>query len=141
MRFDRVVANASPLICLFRCGLEGLLGKLWGSVAVPEGVWQEVVNGPKNDRAATGLLGAGESEVLAFAIQNPGTGVIVDDGEARRCARALSIPHVGTGGVLVVAKRRGIIPSVSDALADLRKSGLWLADSLVMLLKVQAEET
>jgi|YNPNPStandDraft_1061719.scaffolds.fasta_scaffold65019_3 predicted nucleic acid-binding protein len=163
MRFERVVVDASPLICLFRCGLQGLLAQLWNDVAVPEAVWQEVINGPPDDRATTGLvsahwarrvsvavvppvvagwdLGWGESEVLTFALQNAGYCAIVDDGEARRCARTLGIPRLGTGGVLVIAKRRGLIPSLSEALDDLLRSGLWLSGTIVALLKKQAGES
>jgi len=157
-----VVANASPLICLFRAGLERVLGGLWPTVAVPDAVWSEVLAGPKRDRAASGLdavqwackvrvpaiaanvaswdLGPGESAVLTFALGNPEHFAIVDDAEARRCAKALGISRLGTGGVLVLAKRRGVIPSVTDALVSLRTSGLWLSDSIVAALKAQAGE-
>lgn len=162
MPVEEVVVNASPLICLFRAGLEEVLGGLWTTVAVPDAVWGEILAGPKMDRAAAGLdaapwarkvcvpavathvanwdLGPGESAVLTFALENPGHFAIIDDAEARRCAKALGISRLGTGGVLVLAKRRGIIPSVTDALASLRASGLWLSDAVVAALKSQAGE-
>lgn len=64
---------------------------------------------------------------------------MVDDAAARRCDRTLGIPTLGTGGTLVLAKQRGLIPSVSTALQALKNSGLWLSD-LVNLLKLQAGE-
>jgi predicted nucleic acid-binding protein len=85
-------------------------------------------------------LGPGESEVLSFAFEQPGYYAMVDDAEARRCARTLGIPILGTGGALILAKRRGLIVSVSESLMALRNAGLWLSDELVLLLQRQAGE-
>ncbi|MDW7711820.1 MAG: DUF3368 domain-containing protein [Deferrisomatales bacterium] len=162
MSIDLVVANASPLICLCRGGLEHVLAELWTRVAIPEVVWSEILAGPEADPAARLLpgarwvdrvrvdrvppqiagwdLGPGESEVLTFALDHPGFRAIVDDGEARRCSRALGIPVLGTGAVLVLAKRRGLIPSVTEALGALKKSGLWISDEIQRLLLQRAGE-
>jgi len=162
MPIDRVVVNASPLICLFQAGMEGILGLLWSHVEVPEAVWEEILAGPKTDRAAKLLasaswakkveantilpqiaawdLGPGESEVLTFAFRNPGYRAVIDDAEARRCARTFGIPLLGTGGILVLAKRRGLVGSVSQALDTLKESGLWLSDDIVRMLRSQAGE-
>lgn len=71
---------------------------------------------------------------------NPGVRAMVDDAAARRCARTLSIPTLGTGGALVLAKRRGLVTTISSSIQALRNSGLWLSDDLVRLLKQQAGE-
>jgi predicted nucleic acid-binding protein len=47
---------------------------------------------------------------------------------------------LGTGGMIVLAKRRGLIPSVLNPIQALRNAGLWLSDDLVHLLKRQAGE-
>jgi predicted nucleic acid-binding protein len=162
MPIDRVVINASPLIILFRSGQAELLGQLWPEVVVPGAVWAEVLAGGPHDPATLGLpvapwakqevvttvtpmiaawdLGPGESEVLTFAFEHPGYHAMVDDAEARRCARTFSIPILGTGGTLILAKRHGLIVSVAESLTALRKAGLWLSDELVHLLQRQAGE-
>lgn len=43
MLIDRVVVNASPLICLFKSGLEELFPALFKDVVVPEAVIKEVM--------------------------------------------------------------------------------------------------
>ncbi|MEH2226910.1 DUF3368 domain-containing protein [Nostoc sp.] len=48
---------------------------------------------------------------------------------------ALGINTIGTGGLLILAKRRGLIPSISPGIQALRDAGLWLSDTLVNLLK------
>jgi predicted nucleic acid-binding protein len=52
----------------------------------------------------------------------------------------LGIITLGTGGVLLLAKRRGLIPNISPRLEALRNSGLWLSDTVINLLKQQAGE-
>ncbi len=160
---EKVVVNASPLICFFRVELEDLLSEIFGEVYVPESVWQEILNGPRNDRALKLLescpwirrikiekihpkisgwdLGAGESEVLSYALLHQNVKVVIDDSAARRCARTYGIPSFGSGGILIIAKRRGFISSVSDVLNNLRSSGLWLSEDIVNLLKTKAGES
>ena len=164
MRIDAVVINASPLITLFRSGQADLLPRLFTHIVVPEAVWQEVVLDEWEewaDRAARELskqswpvraevtssprvaaweLGAGETAVLSHALANPPLRAVIDDMDARRCAKTLNIPMLGTGGLLVLAKRRGLLPSVSEGIAKLRNAGLWLSDEIVQILKTQAGE-
>ena len=164
MRIDAVVINASPLITLFRSGQADLLPRLFTHIVAPEAVWQEVVLDEWEewaDRAARELskqswpvraevtssprvaaweLGAGETAVLSHALANPPQRAVIDDMDARRCAKTLNIPMLGTGGLLVLAKRRGLLPSVGEGIAKLRDAGLWLSDEIVQILKTQAGE-
>ncbi len=161
MPIKSVIVNASPLITLFNSQLETLLPRLFDTVEVPPAVWQEVT-AHKTDLAAQRLpqtdwikqtnaistaasvaawdLGAGESAVLSYALAQPTHTAIIDDAAARRCAISLNIATLGTGGLIVLAKRQGIIPSVVEPIESLRSAGLWLSDPLVTLLKQQAGE-
>jgi hypothetical protein len=57
-------------------------------------------------------LGRGESSVLALALESPFPFVILDDGLGRRAAELLRIPMTGTLGLLLDAKKIGLIPAV-----------------------------
>jgi predicted nucleic acid-binding protein len=161
MRIESVVVNASPLISLFRSGQGDILPRLFSRIVIPDAVWKEVVLDTHDDAAARGLylqtwplrenvavsprvetwnLGAGETSVLSYALAHSPVRAIIDDADARRCAKTLSIPILGTGGVLLLAKRRGIIPSVSGGIEKLQSAGLWLSGELVNLLRTQAGE-
>jgi predicted nucleic acid-binding protein len=92
MPINRVVFNASPLICLSKSGLADLLPALFQEVLVPEAVVKEVMAEGKTDFAGESLisqewirrltdipidprvtawdLGDGESAVLSFALRN-----------------------------------------------------------------------
>jgi predicted nucleic acid-binding protein len=45
MQIEKVVVNASPLILLFKSGLDDLLPQLFSTIIVPEAVWDEVSSG------------------------------------------------------------------------------------------------
>jgi predicted nucleic acid-binding protein len=162
MKDETIVVNASPLIALFRVGLGRILGELWGEVLVPESVWQEVTRAGKTDAAAIGLpqanwakrtpdvtepplvtawdLGAGESSVLSLAMDMPAARVILDDAQARKCAQALGLKLSGTGGILVLAKHRELIDSVSEALEHLATVGFRISSQIQSKLISLADE-
>ena len=62
-------------------------------------------------------LGSGKSEVLG--VELPGSLVVIDDGLARRYARALGLRLTGTLGVLLRAKREGLLPELAPVLSQL----------------------
>ncbi|MBU7583603.1 MAG: DUF3368 domain-containing protein [Nostoc sp. TH1S01] len=160
MPISRVIINSSPLIVLLKSQQSQLIPQLFTEILVPSGVIEEVTT--KNDPASKLLpsiswiqtvevniivpevaawdLGKGESQVLSLALQNSEFAAIVDDRAARRCGQALGITIIGTGGLLILAKRRGLISSISPGIDALRDAGLWLSDTLVNLLKQQAGE-
>ena len=140
------VVNASPVITLAKAGYLHLLEQL-ASVLVPEAVVQEVEAGPRTDPARRALengwgarsapreipasvlewgLGAGESSVLALALEQSGRIAVLDDAAARRCARSLGVATLGTLAVVLRAKRAGLIPSASQVALALMEAGLRL---------------
>ena len=135
------ICNTSPLQYLHQLGTLHLLGQLMKKVNVPGAVAQELdagrvagcdvpdltripwitlidpVNAPALPLAAD--LGSGEASVLALALELSDPVVILDDAVARRAAQLLGIPLTGTLGVLIDAKRHGLIPAVAPRLAEL----------------------
>ena len=161
MQIEKVVVNASPLILLFKSGFDDLLPQLFSTIIVPESVWDEILRG--GDIAAQKLLdskiiwttraaiqippeilvwnlGDGESEVLSWAFANRDFRAVVDDKAARNCAKTHGIETLGTGGILILAKKRGLIDSVGDALDKLKTVGLYVSDEIIKLLKHKAGE-
>ena len=161
MPTNAVVVNSSPLITLYKSQLIGLLPQIFSTISVPPAVWHEVTV-YEADVAAQSLpasawaiqtgtvsihpsiaawdLGAGETEVLSYALSTPECTALVDDAAARRCAVGLNIPTLGTAGMLVMAKRRKLIPSINEPIQALSDAGLWLSRDLIDLLKRQAGE-
>ena len=57
--------------------------------------------------------------------------MVLDDLEARRCADSLNIRVIGSLGVVVMAKQKGLITEAKPVIERLRRVGLYLDDGLV----------
>jgi predicted nucleic acid-binding protein len=147
------VVDASPLIHLAKGGYLELLRLVGDSVAVPVAVANEIRRRGPEDLTAHALdttpwliptetpavppiiqawdLGPGESGVLAYAYVNTGSIAIIDDLAARRCAEALRIALRGTLGLVLIAKKRGVLPAARPVLLKLKQSGMYLSDRVL----------
>ncbi|MBF0446215.1 MAG: DUF3368 domain-containing protein [Magnetococcales bacterium] len=65
---------------------------------------------------------------------------IIDDRAARRCAAIFEIKTLGTMGLLILAKCRGIIKSVVAPMMAMKDAGLWLSDDLMRLVQKKSGE-
>jgi predicted nucleic acid-binding protein len=130
-----IVCDTTVLLYLGRIGQIDLLRALFSAVCVPETVLLELNTGrlfrhdtidprdmpwmtsvPVPQVAVNSLpdnrLGAGEQAAIAYAQTHPDHMVGLDDLQARRFAEALDLTVVGTLGILLRAKRTGLIRSV-----------------------------
>lgn len=158
-----VICDTSPLQYLYQLNLLDLLPTLVGRVVVPPAVQEELSVGralslkvpeiealtwisirrPVGDQAIPMVhdLGPGETEVLLLALESPGTVVVLDDALARKVAGALEILHTGTLGILLDAKRAGLIQAVSPLLDDLQSLRFRLSPSTrSAVLRLAGEE-
>lgn len=146
------IFNASPLILLGKAGELAWLPKL-GHLKIPASVAEEVAAGGKDDAAACWLreegapfitpddavppllatwnLGAGETAVIATALQNSGAEGILDDAAARRCAAAHGIHVRGTISLVALAMRRGLIAECRPVFIRLQSAGLFVTRRLL----------
>jgi len=147
-----IVSNTSPLIGLSNIGKLEILHEVFGKVFIPPAVrrefgeelpgWIEVTS-PKNQplvSALSKLLGAGESEAIALAIELGADFLILDDLKARKIARELGINVIGTAGVLLLAKKRGVVEEVEALLMALVDRSFRISSEVVeVILKAAGE--
>lgn len=158
----RVVTNTSPLIALFQLGLLDVLGRLYGRIIVPQAVVDELAAGreegyevpdcsafdwmivetvpvPSVLRLVT-ALGRGEAEALALSLAVPTDLVLLDDGLGRQLAKSQALRVSGTLGVLVEAKRAGLVPLVLPLVKQLREAGFRMSPALEITIARLAGE-
>jgi predicted nucleic acid-binding protein len=150
---ERWVINASPVILLAKAEVIHLLPSLCDELVVPAGVANEVQRGAISDLGRmwlretgscfirrmpelhTALLnwrgGAGEAEVISWALQNRGFTVVLDDRRARAFARDCNVPVLGSLRIVVLAKEKGLISRAKPALERLRGAGAYVSDVLI----------
>jgi uncharacterized protein len=143
-----IICNTSPLQYLHQLGLLHLLPDLTRRVVVPSAVVRELSAGRalavdlpipeqlewitvRRPRGAPLIplvvdLGAGETEVLALALESGDAEVLLDDALARRVAGMLGLRFRGTLGLLLDAKKAGVVSSVAPLLDRLKSLGFRL---------------
>lgn len=151
----RVVADASPFIALERIGRLDLIPLLFGRVLVPPAVMREVgseivrANGgvelglerPIDSNIAAANLDPGETEAIGLALEIGADQIVLDDDPARRLARRLGIPLIGTLGIVLAAKQRGVIPAITPVVVALVETGFRVDERLLALVIADAGET
>jgi len=85
-------------------------------------------------------LGKGEASVVALALENPGSSVIMDDRLGREVAKAREICLTGTLGVLLLAKQRGAIKALGPMISQLRQKGFYCSRPVVVEILRLANE-
>ncbi len=146
------VVNASPLIVLGKINQIDLLVHVSDTMVIPQGVIDEINMGPQNDPARTWIensgnqyvreampnpivqnwdLGMGETHVISWALANQNYEAIIDDLAARKCAQTLSVKVCGTLGVILRAKKAGVVDKIKPLLTDLLKTGFRIAPDLM----------
>lgn len=159
----KVIVNSTPLIALCNANLLFILKELYGNITIPQAVFDEVTAKPDSaclqikenldwifvekiqdvaDRKMyKAKLHAGEVDVMILAQESPQADlVIIDDNAAKKTAKYLGLTVTGTLGVLLKAKKSGIIFSVKDAINKLQANGFYIDSKIVKLVLNQAEE-
>jgi predicted nucleic acid-binding protein len=149
-----VVSNTSPLTNLAAIGQFALLHELYGAIQIAEEVWEElnafgqpwpgsreVANSPwisqkqvKNKELIQALrrdLDRGEAATIALAVELKADLVLLDEQDGRHAAQRMSLRPLGVLGILLEAKRKGIIAVVKPHVDNLRQTaGFYLSDAV-----------
>ena len=137
---EPVVIDSACLIGLERIGQLDVLPSLFDPLVITPEVEREFgstlswlrVESPADGSLVAALkmmLDDGEAAAIALACEYRWR-IVLDDRRARSVAERLGLAIVGTVGVLVQAKRGGIIPALRPLLDDLEVNGFYLSIAL-----------
>jgi predicted nucleic acid-binding protein len=162
MRDTVAIADSGPLICLARINQLELLPRLFSRILVPPEVWNEVtvrgqghpgayevsqitwltiqVPDPQLVKLLSILVDVGEAEAIALAQTTSDCIILLDDSRARKIAQRLNIKQIGTIGLLLRAKRRGLIERIRPHIDALVENGIYIRRELIEAVLKDAEE-
>jgi uncharacterized protein len=149
-----VVADTTPFSNFIRMGELDLLQKIFGEIIIPPSVYREVLKLSdfgydlssfqtadwiilmpiQNQTIVQNLLidlDEGESEAIALAMETKADFLLIDEAEGRAKALSLGLDIVGSVGVLIKAKKLGLITVLKDYLDKLRvEAKFWLHQTI-----------
>ncbi len=146
-----IVSDTSSISNLLQIGLIEILHTLYGEITITPSVQRELYRLETHKSALADLnwvkvvslkdrklvkellleLDTGESESIALALENQAEYLIIDEYKGRMIAENLGLPIVGILGVLIQAKKYGIIDDLKDEIEKLRSVGFRLNQNLV----------
>jgi uncharacterized protein len=151
-----VVSDTSPISALLQIGHAELLQDLFETVCIPQSVSAELARFHNSmpsfievravlDRAHVDSLlprlDVGEAEAIVLAIETHADRLLIDERRGRLIAAQTGLSIIGLIGVLLLAKERGLLPTIREVLNDLQaKAGFYVADELVQKALAAAGE-
>lgn len=157
-----VIADAGPLIAFGRVGKLDLLPQVLGQILVPNSVAAECLADPEKPGARAirlafrarlliktpdpapvqppfPVLDGGESAAIRLALKLSAS-VLIDEKVGRSIATRLGLSVIGSAGVLLEAKKRGLIQSVRPILNSFSANGYHFSDALIQAIGLRAGE-
>jgi len=137
---EPAVTDSTCLIGLERTGHLDILPALFEPVLIPPEVDKEfgislpwlTIKAPINEKLVAALkmlADDGEAEAIALTVEQKCL-IVLDDRQARFVAKHFVTSIIGTVGILLRAKRTGIIPSVRTVLGELEANSFYISCSL-----------
>lgn len=124
-----IIADAGPIFSLAVINKLLLLDDLFDEVLIPLAVWKEItlditteqftmiskyfqdkVRNIQGFNHLTFVMDKGESESVILYMEQNARFLLIDDKKARKLAENFKIKCIGTLGILIAAKKAGLIP-------------------------------
>lgn len=160
-----IVSDTSPIANLLQIDRLDLLHAIFGDVVIPPAVEHEVLalenfnvdlasfhkagwimlRKPLDENAVIALrknLDAGESEAIVLAHELHADWILLDERAGTQMAESLGLQPIGLIGILIIAKEKGLIKTVTPVVEELRtKAGFWISDKFLSRIREMVDET
>ena len=156
----KVIVNSTPLIVLAEIDKLNLFKDIYGSISVAQAVYDEVVNKGQGRQDAWKIkkcrwinvnnvnddnyvnfimdefkLDLGEAETISLARKEYANLVFIDEKKGRKVAELFKIEVRGTVGLIIHAKKLGLVKNVTAILNSLRGVDFRLSDTIYQRVK------
>lgn len=159
-----IVSNTTPISNLLHIDKISLLNKLFGAVYIPEAVanevnvvfsscveWQKSFEGKQIIIQSVSstifvkqmmpFLHQGEAEAICLSLEKKAKLCLIDDKDGRAIAQLNNLPVTGTLGILLKAKKTGLISTVKQLIDKLRSEHhFWIREDMYQRVLYIAKE-
>ncbi len=146
-----IISDTCCLILLEKIGRIEILKAIFEQVVVTDEVAEEFgllptwieVKHLKDKQLYNELrleLGSGEASSIAFATEVEGILLIIDERKGRKKAEELGLSIIGSLGVLLKAKQKGVIPSLLEVIQEIDKTDFRVSEAIKLKLLGEAGE-
>lgn len=159
MKNGLVIAGSGPIFSLASINKLHLLDSIFDDVKIPQAVWKEITRKKsviyygkivnyfenkvlkiKASNELSFIMDYGESEsVILFREQNANF-LLIDDKKARQIAENLNIKCIGTLGLLVAAKEKGVVKNIQPLFQKLIENKRYYSIELLNNILIQNNE-
>jgi predicted nucleic acid-binding protein len=138
-----IVSDTSCLILLDKIKQLDLLHALFNRITITQIIAGEFgkqlpayiqIENPVNliyQKILESNLDSGEASALALALEKKDCLLIIDDYKGRKEAKNLGLTFTGTLGILIIAKQKGLIKSITRILTDIQKTDFRISDTVI----------
>jgi hypothetical protein len=152
LNYSVVIADTSCLILLDKIDELDILNALFEEVYITETIakefgkklpqWINIENlRDQNYKQALEIeIDEGEASALALYFDLPNAILILDDYKARKTAEKLNMKYTGTFGILLRAKKMGVINELKPITDKIKATNFRFSDKLFFLLLKKAGE-
>lgn len=149
---DIVISDASCLIAFERINQLDILRLLFSEICTTTQVKSEfgntlpdwiIIRDASNVSKIAELeklVDKGEASAIALALENAASTLIIDEKKGRRLALQLKVNIIGSLGLLLLAKQKGVIPAVKPIIIQLEQQGFRFSKEIVSHLLLLAGE-
>jgi len=159
-----IISNTTPISNLLHVDNISLLAKLFGTVYIPDAVanevnvvfsscaeWQKcvereqiIIQSISNTifvKQMVPFLHKGEAEAICLSLEKKAKLCLIDDKDDRTIAQLNNLPVTGTLGILLKAKKTGLISSVKELIDRLRaEHHFWIREDMYQKVLYIAKE-
>lgn len=160
----KIVSNTSPIINLAMIGELDLIQKLYVTIYIPQAVFDEIVIKGIGQAGAEQIknsawikvqpiqnsllvkslslqLDKGESEAITLAIEMSASLILLDEKRGRNIANQFNLRPFGLLGMLIQAKKTGLVPAIKPLIDRLRNhAGFWIDNKLYQTVLNSVDE-
>jgi len=157
----KIVSNTTPILSFIKIDRLDILKTLYKEIIIPEAVYEELEEGKnkyyvnisnenwikiftvKNKSFVEQLeeeLDRGEAEAIALSLEISADLLLIDEKIGRKFAEENGLKITGTIGILLKAKKKGVIKEVKPLIFELMEKGNYYKDAFIKIILKQAGE-